>query len=843
MKKLGTLFLSVMMLATCLFAIPAQATETAEIVNLIPNADFENIDATTGLPVGWSYLDNSMASAMENSVEAVTADDKAKGVVGDKKLILNKPSSQSAVDVYINMLSPEMQASLVPGTEYTFSVKYKMSTNTCWTFMRVFSASQGGNWDYSTIGETSCFYSTNVWRSAAGAWDTYTYTFTFIEQKSYLRLPIRLPNNRYSKYEFADVSLMGQMKEKGNNIAPNADFSELDADGLPVGWAVEGKIKANSGYTLYKGVQAIGPEGENAIVLEARDANNNAQYGVGADISLDLNHRQLMVPGQTYNVSLQYYVTGGSHSLSLISSNSPNVLPAANEVDADGVNMYPATPGINGVKYGETKNVWITMQFTYTVSRHTPYHWISFKSGNEGASSIKIANIKIEGIRRANSDSVYGSEILTNGGFANGSEDWTLSDDFVLKTEGTNTVVALPNVGDYAEITFPVGTSKVYEVQADVKSSVSGSLKADISTAPETATNIEKGKPFYDRVMHYSYTFVDSGSVWKKIKFNIYPMSTSKEVTVCFENAVADTALMIDNVSVKPTKELISNGDFEGLAFAEKTAFAADGTTAISDGIPGWPVAFTNNGSEGKYGTVYGESGTGAMLAVSKALNSSTDRGVEPYLTQKIPMESGKTYKVVYSLKTTHQYCPQAGWHTNTYGGVSDIANQGWHTITANTWTTFTKYYTMPTVDAKGEEWLTQDTAWEFRWAGRSQLGSYYIDNVSIQEVANGANFYNVNGEKYNSLSEAKGKTIYSYFASADLPQDTEISLISALYDVSSGTPMLVDATVTKGKNSMNAPIFGTIDIPDYEGTYKLSVFCLDSITGLKALEAKYDFE
>lgn len=837
MKKLLTLFLAAMMLATCMFALPAQAAEEANVVNLIPDLD-EAALGENGLPDGWALDGLGAQSQNTYAVSDVTVEDAAQGITAKKKIVVNK--TDSTENLYLSPIPVSLRDKIVPGTEYTLSVKYKSSV-TNWTPTYGFSAN-ASTFDYTDSykeGDNTIYpYFKEGWAGKATEWTEWTTNFTFPENKFFMLFSIRMANGKTGTFEFAEISLLGQKAKESVNIAP--DFSNVDANGVPAGWTTAGANTTGADSSVITSVQNNGPGGAPALVLESKNSSGTAVSGLSIGIAFGLDCRQRMVPGETYRVSFQYMRNGGSHSVGLISSNGINTLPAEGTLDADGVPMNPATADQGRRWCDGTANSWVSVAFVVTASRHAQYHWLQFKSGNRGASVFKIANVKVEGIRRPGSEPLYGSEILTNGGFTNGSAGWELSDDSVLKTEGTNTVAALPNVGDYAEITFPVGTSKVYEVQADVKSSVSGSLKASVRTAPESVTNIEKGKPFYERVVDYSYAFESSGSEWKKIKFSIYPMSTSKEVTISFENAVADAVLMLDNVSVKPTKELISNGDFEGLAFVSKNASPDSAGKPVEDGIPGWGTAVENENSQIKFGTTYGQTGTGAMLAMTV---TPSNGGIEPFLSQKIPMESGKTYKVSYSLKASHTNCPQAGWMTNTYGGVSYMDDGAWHSLTANTWEGITKYITMPTVNDEGKTWNSKDTAWIFRWAGRFQTGSYYVDNVSVQEVANGVNYYNVNGEKYNSLSEAKGKTIYSYFASAALPQDTEISLISALYDVSSGTPMLVDATVSKGKNSMNAPIFGTIDIPDYEGTYKLSVFCLDSITGLKALEAKYDFE
>lgn len=833
MKKLVTLFLSVLMLTTCFIGVTA--TEVSLRTNIVPNADLSRVTAD-GLPEDMPINGLSNGSVQ---VADVTADDVTAGVVNNKKLVAKNNTSGSSIYVYL--LPVDVRSQIVPGTEYEISFKYKSDVAWALTWSTAWHPT---NLDWTSVSGAYPYVKDGEWVGKADTWTTYKLTVTMPKHKGYLQVALRL--NNVGNYEFSDISVVGLKKKEGlANIAPNYNFEQLDENGLPVGYEVS--IAPKEGATIStQAVQNNGPDGLKALRLATTGGN-----GVFS-VQFDLNNRENMIPGETYRVSFQYMVNGGSHSARLISSNSKTVLDHG--VAEDGITCYPTTAQ-NGLFYlsEENRNQWQRLTFEYKVTEYRKYHWLLI-SGNANGSAFALADIKVEGLRRPAGEAIEGTEVLTNGGFEGDASLWTLAGNAAITQDGTNHILSVPETTDSASISIPVDDTKekVYSVTAKVKSSVDGAAKIWFSTG-EKYPNSERKDFFFNRTLDYGYSFASTGGEWKTIKVNYYPSKFSSETIITLGCNAADATLAFDDLSVKPTKNLIGNGDFEGIPIVAKLA----PTEGESAGIPltGAPLDVTN--ASGRIVTTENAYAGSSVKLSTYTEGTATKRGEMSIFTR---VEAGKTYKLSgYIRSSGYVDFPWVGFYTNNYyGGLlydgGALETQAKNPITngritaskTDAWEYFEEFVTIPTTYSPAEgvtvNWPTQEARLRFgTWQRGTATGAIYmLDELCMVEVKEGAEFYTTDAVKLSTVPKDETVNVYyNYFSQSTDSED--VTMMIALYEMIDEKPCLVKMEMTKGSASAQKPGFirGAIDVPNEDKDYKISAFCLDSLTGMKAMGVK----
>ncbi len=620
----------------------------------------------------------------------------------------------------------------------------------------------------------------------------------------------------------------GLSAEAATNILPNADLSQVGTDGIPVGFQVTG-LAENTSTTL----KVVDVPGDTENVVEGTKAleikKNNSTEDVYVHI-LSVENRDMLIPGEDYVLSFKYK-TSASFNKFYNFSNSPT--------------NFNFDAGMNSDTWTGKETTWTTFEVPFTFPENRTYFFAGVRITKNQSGTYHFADFSIKGLRKPAEESMEGNNVIANGDFANGTTGWTLSDASAV-TESDNTYISVPTANASATTSFTVGTEKVYALSVNVKSSVESAAKIWIGNT-NNVTNLNTGDFFFNRWVNYGYTFASTGGEWKTIKFNIFPSDYVSEVTVSLQCAAEDATLAFDNLSVKPTKELLGNGDFESVQMT--ALLSADGVSGTT-GMPGWSLPSTKI----SYSTQNAHEGTSAKL---------TYAGGAPFLGQMVRIEAGKTYKLTGMVNTTtNVYMPGFyGILSNSLTGLtykdpatnkaisaqSELAAQFLAPTNINGWYAFENYITIPTTYTPNAtigavDWPTEEMGLNFRFRQNNSEGNFYmLDNVSLTEVKEGAEFYTALGEKLESVP--KGESVNAYYNYFSKSIDSEdVTMIVALYEMIEDVPCLVKYTTAKGSASSQKPgvIRGAIDVPnDTEAEYMISAFCLDSMLTLHAMAGK----
>ncbi len=660
----------------------------------------------------------------------------------------------------------------------------------------------------------------------------------------------------------------GLTAEAAVNVLPSFNEATWE-NNVPSYWDTSGA----SGITITKKAmtetdKAQGVESDYSVSME-RNPDVTAPYYA---LVLKPEYRDILVPGATYTVSFKMKRTGASGGVRLtqFSSTTHNnwnqSMGTNNKTYPDGV--YAADAFWYSPESAVTS--WMAVETTIKTSKYTDYCWLAFDNyGN--VASFEFADFKILGVKHpAFASPVEKGDNIANGAFTDG---WTLSegvavtDGYVSLTGAQAATYTLPYLGE--------NPAKIYEIEVDVMTTAAANdadgapkISVDTFVLDELQTNKALGEAFYfDRLLDYDITFtplVGNGN-WEKIIFNWSPptkYNDKYEIKLTFSSALAGVTVAYKNLSMRSTNNLFANGGFEGIPIKETIA---EGKSAVESQIAGILGPEYVNGNTGaslyKPNNVSGFSmGTGNYV-----LNLSKPAGLygEQYacLMHQMRFESGKSYRMSVNLKpASHQYPENEELnHMRVYietlasesnkadlNNVSKTIGAGWlGGIFSSQEATDSIFFTVPTTVTKtdGEEvaWNTKTS--KMRIIGPTS-GNFYIDDVQVVEYEENVKFYTEDAQKVNSVSEAAGKPVVAYYISDKLSIDTDLTFVLALYEMKDNVPTLVDFTTYTDSSSLRAPIFNTIEIPedaDDGKDYKLSAFCLDSVTGLKALEEKVD--
>lgn len=653
---------------------------------------------------------------------------------------------------------------------------------------------------------------------------------------------------------FLTVSILATMcfgltAEAAVNLIPNGDFSQWE-NGAPVGWT----LTAAEGRT-YEMVSV------DDAAVEAKTALKIT--GTGFGVTLNEEYRDLLVPGATYQISYMFKgASGGGMYLNIYSSKTDRNFDQGNTTFFDA-----ATPKV--AHWGGKASAWEKRSFEFKASSFADFFWIDFSASNMTGDKF-ITDVKIEGILRPqfHESVVKGDTIVSNGDFAGGdSTGWTLGEGTVLTTDADNSYLSLTGAQKASyDLTFTGTPAEIYEVELDVMTTAAdvttaaGAPKIEVDTfLGETPMEGGSAGHFYDKIVDYDFTFkpLKGNGAWEKIIFNISPPSITAnlKIRLTLSSAVAGVTVCYDNLRVCSTNNRFANGGFEGIPFANKT---------FNNGATDYPVTFMGGlsligsplwSTDAKFTGEYG-------LNVPKGNGFGSTNNVAT--SMMIRAKAGRTYRVSMDVNTPSfakdQQVLSMRWRTLAMAGATASLNDSWGDVMSfhpewYGWCgTSVRYFTLPTTytDADGNvlPWDTETV--ELQLYGPSQSNYAYIDNVEITEVETGVGFYTEAGEKLESMAEAAGETVVAYYLSDKLPSfveddygavaaATNTTMIVALYEIVNGTRQLVKFNYNVGVNSMAAPAFSSVAVPDDGKTYEISAFPMDSFAGLHALENKVD--
>ncbi len=653
---------------------------------------------------------------------------------------------------------------------------------------------------------------------------------------------------------FLTVSILATMcfgltAEAAVNVIPNGDFSQWE-NGAPVGWTL------------------TAAEGRNYEMVTVDDAAVEANTalkitGTGFGVTLNEEYRNLLVPGATYQISYMFKgADSGGMNLHVYASRTDNNWAQGNAAYFDGV--LPRTS-----LWGGKATAWEKRTLEYKASSFTDFFWIEFVSSNMPGDKY-ITDVKIEGITRPqfHETVVKGETIVSNGDFAGGnSTGWTLGEGVTLATDADNSYLSLTGTQKaFYDLTFTGTPAEIYEVEMDVMTTATdvataaGAPKIEIDTfLGDTPLEGSINGYFYDKIVDYDFTFkpLKGNGAWEKIIFNISPPSITAnlKIRLTLSSAVADVTVCYDNLRVCSTNNRFANGGFEGIPFASKT-FNNDATDYPMNIMGGLSLMGSSLwSSDAKYTGEYG-------LHVPQGNGFGSTNNIAT--SMMIRAKAGRTYRVSMDVNAAahekDQHVLSMRWRTLATAGSTASISDSWYDIMSfhpewGGWCgTSVRYFTLPTTytDADGNilPWDTETV--ELQLYGPSQSAYAYIDNVEITEVETGVGFYTEAGRKLSSMAEAAGETVVAYYLSDKLPSfmeddygavtaATNTTMIVALYEIVNGTRQLVDFNHNVGVNSMAAPAFSSVKVPDDGKTYEISAFPMDSFAGMHALEAKVD--
>lgn len=591
------------------------------------------------------------------------------------------------------------------------------------------------------------------------------------------------------------------------------------------------------------------PDGQReGKVLSIAGNTDTSRHGVW----LNAEHQDGFVPGQKYQVSFwikfDKNTTKDSASMSFYPKKDGNYVSELRQYLEAYTGSPVFTTASSTISY--VKGNWTKVEAVFTMPEGANQVEISIAYTGKGNSGdiVYIDDFKVMGTKAPKIE----EEIFKN--LAPEMTEWELSESGA-KLENDSSVLTVSGAGAFGKAIVDIKGGEAYVIEADAYATKDRDIRVSIDTqgvAGVDITNQTADPYFYNNAVDYAYILGCNANAYGHIKLTVYTARTAAKLVIGLETT--DGAVSYKNFSVKKTRELLTNGDFEALPVLEKEVI---GGGNIND-VPGWIFdADHKEYASIRYGSDFSAnplwSGTAVEISNYNMNGDSkkpSEQSNQVVFNHMIPVRPGKTYKVTGSIYANLVKRESDGaviggpmlYFLNTDNGYSE--NLDMLTETNYGWSSFTKYFKVPFAFGDKEE--PGDLNLSIRLGYSAQLATnffYMLDNLSLTEVETGARFYNDEGERLEELG-TDGQDVHTYFDYYAMEAGEEGMLVVALYNTALGKPCL-ENVVFKGFEAETRgviSVYTSIGVPAKDN-YRVAAFLIDSAGSLRALEHKYTIE
>ncbi len=421
---------------------------------------------------------------------------------------------------------------------------------------------------------------------------------------------------------------------------------------------------------------------------------------------------------------------------------------------------------------------------------------------------------------------------------------WVLNE--ATLSDGTLTLPA----GASASVTVPFGdkVADIYRLSADIDASAvsDGEFWLQAAYLDETGKKLEnientsQGKDFFfNRYVDYTYKYKSgAGKLYSTLypaKYNNPEKKDAKSVTLTFVNASETGAVTLSGIALKETEKLIAEEELKGLPVYER--YIGQTLYTLSD-MPDWYATGV---------TVNPETG-----------EAKTNEGVTDFrLIHPLRVNTNTQYLLTFEAKGTNSNKLRADYfifssNTNAPTNVEQIAFST--AVSTTAWTTCSAVLSVPQEFTVTEKEVTSVVTFDtqelyLRFRDGESSGNNgqkdfagEIRNISVTKLPV---CYNADGTAADTLENGKEYNVsVSHLVDLSVKDTT---MVMALYDISGAAPKLHSVHFENNAKNYNSSDsfyanFGLaedIQIPE-TGKYKLCVYTLDGLTGLKPVTQKF---